>query len=67
MSVQQLRLECCGGFATKIHAVVYPHGHPVVIELTAVQCADSPHLRCLIARIETGAVLASKVYDSEST
>lgn len=40
MSVQQLRLECCGGFATKIHAVVYPHGHPVVIELTAAQCAN---------------------------
>ena len=56
----------CGGFATKIHAVVNPLGHPVVIELTSAPCADSPQLPGLIQGIETKAVLADKGYDSDS-
>ena len=56
----------CGGFATKIHAVVNPFGHPVVIGLTAAECADGPQLPGLIAGLETEAVLADKGYDSES-
>ena len=62
------RLNCgtVHEFATKILAVVNPLGHPVVIGLTAAQCADSPHLPGPIAGVETGAVLADKGYDSES-
>ena len=43
-----------------------PLGHPVVIGLTAAQCADGPQLPGPIAGVETEAVLADKGYDSES-
>jgi len=55
-----------GGFGTKIHAVVTPLGHPVVIELTGSEVADSPRLPGLIAGLETDAVLADKGYDSDA-
>lgn len=55
-----------GGFGTKIHGVVNPLGHPVVLKLTGAEAADSPHLPGLIAGIETGAVLADKGYDSDA-
>ena len=56
----------CGGFATKVHAVVNPLGHPVAVELTAAQCSDSPRLPGLIAGLRAEAVLADRGYDAES-
>jgi len=53
-----------GGFGTKVHAVVSPLGHPVAIELTGSEAADSPRLPGLIAGLVTDAVLADKGYDS---
>ena len=55
-----------GGFGTKIHGVVNPLGHPVVLKLTGAEAADSPHLPELIAGIATDAVLADKGYDSDA-
>lgn len=55
-----------GGFGTKIHAVVNPLGHPVVLKLTGSEAADSPQLPGLIAGQETDAVLADKGYDSDA-
>ena len=55
-----------GGFGTKIHAAVTPLGHPVALELTGSQAADSPQLPALIAGTEAGAVLADKGYDSDA-
>lgn len=56
----------CGGLGTKIHAVVSPLGHPVVITVTGAQAADGPQLPSLIAGLGTDAVLADKGYDSAS-
>jgi transposase len=55
-----------GGFGTKIHGVVNPLGHPVVLTVTGAEAADSPHLPGLIAGIQTDAVLADKGYDSDA-
>ena len=55
-----------GGFGTKIHGVVNPLGHPVVLKVTGAEAADSPHLPGLIADLETDAVLADKGYDSDT-
>ena len=55
-----------GGFGTKIHGVVNPLGHPVVLKLTGSEAADSPQLPGLIAGIGTDAVLADKGYDSDA-
>ena len=41
-----------------------PLGHPVVIELTGSEAADSPRLPGLIAGLEADAVLADRGYDS---
>jgi len=43
---------------------VTPLGHPVVIELTGSEAADSPRLPGLIAGLAPDAVLADKGYDS---
>lgn len=43
-----------------------PLGHPVAIELTGANAADSPHLPGLIAGVEAKAVLADKGYDSDT-
>lgn len=43
-----------------------PLGHPVVLELTGSEGADSPRLPGLIAGIPTGAVLADRGYDSDA-
>ena len=56
----------CGGFGTKIHAVVSPLGHPVTLKVTGARAADGPHLPALIAGLETDAVLADKGYGSAS-
>jgi transposase len=53
-----------GGFGSKLHGVVTPLGHPVVLKLTGAEAADSPHLPNLIAGLTTDAVLADKGYDS---
>ncbi len=53
-----------GGFGSKIHAVVTPLGHPLVLEVTGSEAADSPRLPGLIAGIQTDAVLADKGYDA---
>ena len=55
-----------GGFGTKVHGVVSPLGHPVVLKATGAEAADSPHPPGLIAGIETGAVVADKGYDSDA-
>lgn len=55
-----------GGFGTKIHGVVNPLGHPVVLKSTGAEAADSPHRPGLIAGIQTDAVLADKGYDSDA-
>ncbi len=55
-----------GGFGTKIHGVVDPLGHPVVLKLTGSEAGDSPQLPGLIAGIGTDAVLADKGYDSDA-
>jgi len=55
-----------GGFGTKIHAAVNPLGHPVALELTGAEAADSPHLPGLIAGVGADAVLADKGYDSDA-
>lgn len=55
-----------GGFGTKIHGVVNPLGHPVVLAVTGAEAADSPHLPGLIAGLGTGAVVADKGYDSDA-
>jgi transposase len=55
-----------GGFGTKIHGVVNPLGHPVVLKVTGAEAADSPHLPDLIAGLQTDAVLADKGYDSDA-
>lgn len=55
-----------GGFGTKIHGVVTPLGHPVVLKLTGSEAADSPQLPELIAGQQTEAVLADKGYDSDA-
>ena len=55
-----------GGFGSKIHGVVTPLGHPVVLKLTGAEAGDSPHLPDLIAGLETDAVLADKGYDSDA-
>jgi transposase len=55
-----------GGFGSKIHAVVAPFGHPIVLKLTGAEAADSPHLPGLIAGLKTEAVLADKGYDSDA-
>lgn len=56
----------CGGFGTKVHAAVNPLGHPVTLQLTGANAADSPHLPALIAGVRTTAVLADKGYDSDA-
>lgn len=56
----------CGGFGSKIHALVTPLGHPVQLKLTGANAADSPHLPELIAGIPTTAVLGDKGYDSDA-
>jgi len=45
---------------------VTPLGHPVALELTGSQAADSPRLPGLIAGVEAAAVLADKGYDSDA-
>ena len=55
-----------GGFGTKLHGVVNPLGHPVVLKVTGAEAADSPHLPDLIAGLPTQAVLADKGYDSNA-
>ena len=55
-----------GGFGTKLHGVVNPLGHPVVLKVTGAEAADSPHLPDLIAGLSTQAVLADKGYDSNA-
>jgi transposase len=45
---------------------VTPLGHPVAVELTGSQAADSPRLPGLIAGAEAGAVPADKGYDSDA-
>ena len=55
-----------GGFGSKIHGVVTPLGHLVVLKLTGAEVGDSPHLPELIAGLETDAVLADKGYDSDA-
>ena len=55
-----------GGFGSKIHGVVNPLGHPVVLKMTGSEAADSPHLPGLIAGLKTDAVLADKGYDSDA-
>ena len=54
------------GFGTKIHAVVSPLGHPVVITVTGSPASDGPQLPGLIAGVRTDAVLADKGYDSDA-
>lgn len=56
----------CGGNGSKIHCAVNPLGHPVTVQLTGANAADSPHLPGLIAGVETAAVLADKGYDSDA-
>jgi putative transposase len=55
-----------GGFGTKIHGVVNPLGHPVVLKLTGSEAADSPQLPALIEGLTPEAVLADKGYDSDA-
>ena len=55
-----------GGFGSKIHGVLNPLGHPVKLELTGAEVADSPRLPSLIAGLETEAVIADKGYDSDA-
>lgn len=43
-----------------------PLGHPVTLQLTGANAADSPHLPTLIAGIDTDAVLADKGYDADA-
>jgi transposase len=45
---------------------VTPLGHPVAIQLTGANAADSPHLPGLIAGTKTMAVLADKGYDADT-
>jgi transposase len=56
----------CGGFGTKIHAAVNPLGHPVRLQLTGANAADSPHLPALVAGVSTRAVVADKGYDADA-
>jgi transposase len=55
-----------GGFGSKLHGVVNPLGHPVVLAVPEAQAADSPHLPSLITGLKTQAVLADKGYDSDA-
>ena len=55
-----------GGFGSKLHAVVNPLGHPVVLKLTGSEASDSPQLPGLIAGQEADAILADKGYDSDA-
>jgi putative transposase len=55
-----------GGFGTKIHGVVNPLGHPVVLKLTGSEAADRPQLPELIEGLTPTAVLADKGYDSDA-
>jgi transposase len=55
----------CGGFGTKLHAAVNPLGHPVRLQLTGANAADSPHLPALVAGVSTRAVVADKGYDAD--
>ena len=55
-----------GGFGTKSHAVVTPLGHPVVLERTGSEAADSPRRPGLIAGRTTDAVLAGRGYESDA-
>jgi transposase len=45
---------------------VTPLGHPVAIQRTGANAADSPHLPGLIAGTKTTAVLADKGYDADT-
>ena len=54
-----------GGFGTKVHAALNPLGHPVRLELTGSEAADSPRRPCLIAGVKTGAVLAEKTVTAD--
>jgi len=45
---------------------VTPFGHPVALQLTGSEAADSPQLPGLIAGVSTEAVVADKGYDSDA-
>lgn len=49
-----------------MHAVLDPLGHPIRVEVTGSEVADSPRLPGLIAGLEAGAVLADKGYDADA-
>lgn len=55
-----------GGFGSKLHAALNPLGHPIRVELTGSEAADSPRLPGLIAGLAAAAVLADKGYDSDA-
>lgn len=55
-----------GGLTTKIHAVVDALGNPVALSLTPGQTADITQAEPLLDRIEPGALLADKGYDSDA-
>jgi transposase len=45
---------------------VNPLGHPVALQLTGAEAADSPQLPGLIAGVRAEAVLADKGYDADA-
>lgn len=51
---------------TKIHAVVDALGNPVALSLTPGQVADITQAEPLLDRIEAGALIADKGYDSNA-
>ena len=55
-----------GGLTTKIHAVVDALGNPVALSLTPGQAADITQAEPLLEKLEPGALLADKGYDSDA-
>ena len=51
---------------TKIHAVVDALGNPVALSLTPGQAADITQAEPLLEKLEPGALLADKGYDSDA-
>ena len=54
----------CGGLSTKIHLLADAQDRPVRLSLTGGQRADVSQAIPLLTGIETGAVIADKVYES---
>ena len=56
----------CGGFISKLHAVVDALGNPLRLALTPGQQADCTVAAELLAGLSVGAVLADKAYDTDA-